>query len=51
MNAALEAWGAEGPPESAAAARQRAAALRDLYLNEGRETVGFVVFLFRRSVA
>lgn len=51
MNASLEAWGVEGPSESAAAARQRAAALRDLYLNEGRETVGFVVFLFRRPVA
>jgi trans-aconitate methyltransferase len=52
MSASLEAWAEEhGPSDAAVAVRQRAAMSRALYLEEGREGVGFGLYLFRRPIA
>lgn len=51
MNASLEDWAASAPPETAAVLRMRAAGVRKLYLEEGREGVGFGLFLFQRPAA
>ena len=49
MNASLEAWADEnGPSAEASAIRQRARMARQLYLEEGRDGVGFGLYLFRR---
>ena len=52
MSASLEAWADDhaGSPEGEAI-RQRAAGVRALYLEEGRDGVGFGLFLFRRPPA
>jgi SAM-dependent methyltransferase len=47
MNASLEDWAAEHPAD-AGALRKRAAMLRSIYLEEGREGMGFGLYLFRR---
>jgi SAM-dependent methyltransferase len=49
MNASLEDWAAETPDDPGAASlRARAALLRSIYLEEGREGMGFGLDLFRR---
>ncbi|MDP3174217.1 MAG: class I SAM-dependent methyltransferase [Phenylobacterium sp.] len=52
MNASLEAWAEEHTPSADAdAIRLRASMLRTLYLEEGRESMGFAFYLFRRPIA
>lgn len=51
MNASLEDWAAENPTSpDAPMIRQRAAILRSLYLEEGRDVMGFGLYLFRRPL-
>ena len=52
MNASLEDWAREHADDPGSTAlRQRAALLRSVYLEEGREGVGFGLYLFRRPFA
>lgn len=49
MNASVEDWADENPQSPAGPAlRARAATLRRLHLTEGREALGFGLYLFRR---
>lgn len=52
MNDSLEDWAAENPAHNlAASVRARATLLRTVYLEEGRERMGFGLYLFRRPAA
>jgi SAM-dependent methyltransferase len=52
MNSSLEDWAAENPQHRmTASVTARAALLRSIYLEEGRERMGFGLYLFRRSAA
>jgi hypothetical protein len=52
MNASLEDWAREHADDPGAAVlRQRAALLRSVHLEEGREGMGFGLYLFRRPLA
>jgi SAM-dependent methyltransferase len=49
ISASLEAWAAENPTSpDAMGVRMRAAMTRSLYLEEGRDAMGFALMLFRR---
>lgn len=50
MNASLEDGAASAPAAEAPVLRQRAAAVRRLYLEVGREGVGFGLYLFQRPL-
>lgn len=51
MNASLLDFAASAPEADAGAIRMRAAMLRNLYLEDGREGMGFGLYLFRRPEA
>lgn len=48
MNSSIEDYAETAPPPIAAGLRLRAKTIRDVYLEEGREVMGFGLFLFRK---